>query len=89
MENKKRFIKNFNLNSLNLAVSINNAEEICEMTELKCDNNDVITASDITYLQRCDELSLINIGLEKITLIDNNRNTEKNRALVRVSLVKI
>lgn len=86
---KKRFIKNFNLNSLNLAVSINNAEEVCEITELKCDNNDVITASDITYLQRGDELSLINIGLEKITLIDNNRNLEKNRALVRLSLVKI
>lgn len=56
MKNKKRSIKNSDLNSLKLVVSINDVEKIRDVTELECDNNDVITASDIIYIQRGDEL---------------------------------
>lgn len=86
---RKKFIKNNDLTSLNIAISINDTEYICDITELNYDDNDLITASDITYLKRGDEVSLTNRGVEKITLIDNNRNQEKNKALVRLSLVRI
>ncbi len=86
---RKKFIKNNDLTSLNIAISINDTEDICDITELNCDDNDLITASDITYLKRGDEVSLTNRGMEKITLIGNNRNQEKNKALVRLSLVRI